>query len=265
MGNELSRLWSSLQAQNAQPGKVCNHFISPTSDYPKWVAKDANYTAIAAATKQAGKRVEPPCWLHMSESRYFQEVPPRKQVTLLRDPRGHVISQYFHCTESPTHQSRWKFMPTSLSKWLREWTEKRTHLHTCPTEAFHCYNPINMQTSRVGGTGDLDAKFDVVGVMEEFSLSACLIATSVMGKVPHACNCTAAAEHKPELEKKKNSHGVVHHGNSFNTTAEERGLIEALTDQDQKLYNAALLKFRRDVKNAEQAFGVTLCRTLNRY
>ena len=158
-------------------------------------------------------------------------------------------------------------MPTSLSEWLREWTEMRTHLKTCPPEKaislFKCYNPINMQTSYVGGTGDLDEKFDVVGVMEEFNLSACLIATSVMGKVPHACNCTAATEPKPEVETKINSHGVVHHGNTYITTAEERGLIEALTDQDQKLYNAALLKFRRDVKNAEQAFGVTLCRTWN--
>jgi hypothetical protein len=88
MGNRLSQLYNSL---NTQPGRVCNHFAAPTSAYPKWVAEDANNIEIAAAP-HPGKRINKPCWLHMSESRYFQEVPPRKQVTLLRDPATHVIS-----------------------------------------------------------------------------------------------------------------------------------------------------------------------------
>ena len=46
--------------------------------------------------------------------------PPQHALTMVREPTAHVVSQYFHCTESVTHRRK-EFMPDTLLEWLVGW------------------------------------------------------------------------------------------------------------------------------------------------
>lgn len=64
---------------------------------------------------------------------------------IIRDPREHVLSMYFHCAESRDHKA--------LAQWLQAWVDAKGNTtfgnKTIASELggrFRCYNPINFET-----------------------------------------------------------------------------------------------------------------------
>ena len=43
--------------------------------------------------------------------------PPQHALTMVQEPTAHVVSQYFHCTESVMHRRK-EFVPDKLLEWL---------------------------------------------------------------------------------------------------------------------------------------------------
>lgn len=152
----------------------------------------------------------------------------RYGYTLIRNPRHHVISQYFHCKESRPHRNKAHFMPDTLTEWLLGWVEtskregidvgglrppvRRARAAAGPGAGedgdFKCYDPRNLQTTftkfsysdwRRGGNrewnrtkakADLEKRFQVLGLTERTAQSMCLIAIRFTGWVPPKCDCT---------------------------------------------------------------------------
>lgn len=178
---------------------VCNHRVEPVSRWKSW-----------------GE-----CWLHASES--TQTNLADKQFVVVRKPHGHVLSQYFHCTESVPHRDRAHFMP-SLNVWLESWVNASKHQKTL--DQYHCYNPVNLQVPRIcefpNPTNELPQHFDVVGLTEDLFRSTCLISISLHHIVPPRCNCSIGRRSR---RLRPNDHGVQHHGNTFKTTPEQTAII----------------------------------------
>ena len=90
--------FSQLRSNNGGR-KVCNHARRDVSHWKSWGH----------------------WWLHASES--GPTTFAKKQFVVLRKPRDHVLSQYFHCTEARGHRDRAHFMP-SLDVWLEWWVDR---------------------------------------------------------------------------------------------------------------------------------------------
>jgi len=91
-----------------------------------------------------------PCTLWMSEQP-FSPVPERVYA-IVRDPRSHTLSMYFHCLESRNHQKQAHKMPKSLDTWLDAWIAAKndTTKQLANQKLFACYNPLNFQTRWIG-------------------------------------------------------------------------------------------------------------------
>lgn len=91
----------------------------------------------------------------------------RRLAVMARDPVAHVSSQYYHCTESPSHtHAQGTNMPGTIGEWVR------AYLHAPAGSPaignFHCYDPRCLQTQRAGT--DL-SKFAFVGITEDMPRS----------------------------------------------------------------------------------------------
>jgi len=91
------------------------------------------------------------CNLWMSEAAWTPRA--KYNMIMLRQPSHHVLSQFFHCTESREHGKHAERMKltTNLTEWLRAWTraiddETQTRINQ---ERFHCYHPVNLQSTFV--------------------------------------------------------------------------------------------------------------------
>jgi hypothetical protein len=200
---------------------------------------------------------------------------------MVREPATHVISMYFHCTESSDHKDRWKFMPSSMEEWLGAWHGAAMKNGSLSMEGdgmneqFQCYNPINMQTARLKSTGGLDERFAVVGLLEEFDVSTCLMSIRLHAMVPPRCNCSTSADEMSVVSNTDSNenisnttanndvdHGVSHHGGSFQPSAQAVDLIKDLTREDTRLYANAVAKLQRDIEAVEAEYSFCLCRNI---
>eukprot|EP00747_Dinoflagellata_sp_TGD_P078062 gnl/TRDRNA2_/TRDRNA2_159881_c0_seq3.p1 gnl/TRDRNA2_/TRDRNA2_159881_c0~~gnl/TRDRNA2_/TRDRNA2_159881_c0_seq3.p1 ORF type:complete len:364 (-),score=43.19 gnl/TRDRNA2_/TRDRNA2_159881_c0_seq3:20-1111(-) len=101
----------------------------------------------------------------------------RMRVTMLRNPRAHVLSQYMHCVSSPNNLRRYGKRMPNFGAWLAQWVHLYINAETStwnftssdgtvPDEAitpshlqdrvpnykgypFQCYMPFNLQTQRL--------------------------------------------------------------------------------------------------------------------
>ena len=64
---------------------------------------------IGRVSQFSGHYKDVVCTLFMSELPHTTQF--QHTYTIVRDPREHVLSQYFHCTESGVHKNRAHFMP----------------------------------------------------------------------------------------------------------------------------------------------------------
>ena len=81
-------------------------------------------------------------------------------ATFLREPRAHVVSQYYHCRLSEDHEYGWGSMPGTIDEWVASWAQStpkdREALAVAPTcyhagvpDPYCCYIPWNQQTQRL--------------------------------------------------------------------------------------------------------------------
>ena len=112
----------------------------PTSWWRRWLGSKASYA----------------CNLWMAEHPYFPSA--TANYVILRSPRAHILSQYFHCKESVNHYDRWMYMPKRPGDWLQAWVDASRPNATggIPTVSndqdneFRCYDPRSMQTRYAG-------------------------------------------------------------------------------------------------------------------
>ncbi len=198
---------------------------------------------------------------------------------MVRYPRDHVLSMYFHCTEARVVRDQGKSqeydrptnkrMPSTFEAWVQDYVtyQNTTDATTKQTlgrklDSYHCYHPINLQSQRLNARSkeDLVAKFDVVGITTEMEVSTCLMSTRIYGAVPDRCKCRDDSPYFSQGPAPHVSHGVIHHGSTTKTTPEQDRLIAALTAVDLDLYNAAIDLLEEKILEIEHQFNFQLCR-----
>jgi hypothetical protein len=226
----------------------------------------------------------------MSEGPYTEMA--QHNYIVVRSPRQHVLSQYFHCKESKDHKSRAGLMPSSLDEWLTAWHAAAIGNATKYKEnrKFGCYNPINLQSFYLGVSSaknasreDLKERFDVVGDNAQMGKTVCMIFIRYTGWVPKECDCSnanvtvsesnatmstpsdASQRHRRlalTYDKEKHAHGVTHHGATFQTTPRQDEMIAKLTELDELLYQYSRDVFAEQVQEVEEEFKIKVCDTV---
>ena len=208
-----------------------------------------------------------PCNFWMAEDILADSPGHLHAYVMIRSPKSHVLSQYFHCTESTDHKYARHLMP-ALDDWLDTHVKK---VHTMknmsmdigrdhgPGELFKCYDPINMQSHYTDFDdsvyeSDLRSRFGVIGIMDQFGKSVCALSIRYTGLVPPSCNCTRKTN-----RRLNNDHGVTHHGSTFNVTDSQLRKISQITELDTLLYSQAKLAFAQQVLDIEDDFDIVLC------
>lgn len=209
-------------------------------------------------------------------------------VTMLRQPRTHVLSQYIECKSDPVWHPTphaQDFLYANFSTWLNLFNGGHT------IEDLRCYHPWNMQTRCIAGISAQrgpnkdchqvpeewsqfnDADWEsarllhldhalqhmknayMVGLLERYQESICLLYGKLVqtGPMPLFCNC----EDRQAWATFKNwqtplaNHLVSHHDIS-EVSAEDLERIDQLTQSDVLLYQAAEERFNHEIKLLEQ-------------
>jgi len=260
---ELNSLLKKSSNPKLKRSFVCNygnvrdyHFFKPTFE-----------------TQNNGQKI---CSVQLSEKEYdtvnFQG---STIYTIVRDPQHHVLSQFFHCTESNVkglQQKRKGIMP-SLDDWLYEWVQQKRcngplakRRMPLDRNMYGCYKPINMQSNFMGlieeeGEMNMDTldKYAVIGSLSKYEESICLIFIHFNdGVIPHRCNCSR--DHR--RLSIKNSHGVKHHATDFELSPLQLEMIKELTDRDREMYDYVNdVLFEKQVASFEERYDFTLCRS----
>lgn len=273
--SELQRVNSStIVESNFRP---CNFGNAPLSNILKHGGQQSHGIA---------------CTMWIAEQRRPMDMFSHAYI-LIRNPRQHVVSQYFHCKESAPHRSKAHFMPSTLTKWLVAWKKTATKENQLVGSTlgqhpqFRCYDPRNLQTSfsdfaleyRQNPTmslaeiskakKDLESRFDVVGITDRTEQSSCLFAIHYHGWIPPQCDCTeyqatvaSSNTSSAALAVAGYSHGVQHHGATYTTSPKDDDLLDELTQWDQILYEVAQEIFWQRLVETEYEYGVTICDTL---
>lgn len=252
-GGTFARTALNKYAKDIGNGKwtICDRATSPLTNRYKW-PKEINGAQ---------------CRMYMSEAAYGVDF-ANHTFTIVRSPRQHVVSQFFHCKEAPIHAKR-HLMPSSLDKWLLDWHEalknglKQSKLERMKKK-YNCYNPVNLQSHFLGfdstqSKQDLASRFDIVGVSSQMHKSICLIMIRLSdGLVPTHCNCTTATK---QDTRRLNAfdHGVKHHGNTFQLTEKQSRLVSEITKVDELLHRHAQEIFEDTVRAVEEEYSIQLC------
>jgi hypothetical protein len=192
--------WKALP--NDQKFQPCNQAQEPIEHF------DSHYNEVSKFNKIK-------CNSWMSEVPFSDK--PLWRYTIVRDPTEHVVSQYFHCTESRSHAIHAQRMPRRLIIWLNLWV---TGFHDDPINSnstieadplrldaaanntkmekrLMCYNPINLQSyftqfnALVETPNDLMRKYHVIGDMAQIDKTICAIMIHMTGGwIPYECNCS---------------------------------------------------------------------------
>ncbi len=211
-------------------------------------------------------------------------LPYNHTYVIIREPSEHVLSQYFHCTESEDHKNHRHLMP-SLDKLLDfhvsrianatnedkddAFPVRSRNKHMMPKKLFKCYDPIDQQSYftqfyKNVTVDDLKNTFDIMGDFHKVGKSICAIAIRYSGYVPSMCLCTSNSmnntnnKNKP---RKRHDHGVQHHGSTYvhNLTNAQKEKIDKITRLDRILYQRSQIVFRDQVKEIEDELNITLC------
>jgi len=215
----------------------------------------------------------------------FYDMYCRGAVTIitLRAPRAHVLSEYLECKASPwgTKVTNGTAFPRrglgggdGFETWLDHFLEANGTAALGSAGAYNCYNPWNMQARALacGPNGDshrptdvrwlrpaagaametLDHKVDVVGLVELYAESWCLVEAKTSGRLPPECSCGA------ETRKERHvSHGVpAHDWRAFSPSVARK--VDDLTRVDAAVYAAAVSRFFADVARVERTFKRTI-------
>jgi hypothetical protein len=222
------------KATRTPDGKVFSHFLShnPKSGTsyafeaihkllwpsPEWLAlpKDKHFRGCNEASNPTANfrteyRVDYKgnlCTMWMSEMGYTSS--PEHIYAIVREPKEHILSMYFHCKESVDHK-RFTFgkqkMP-SLDDWLDAWVDAiGNKTKERQNSRFHCDNlkPINLQSKFVRfdpdkGKEGLKSRYDVIGDNAQMAKTVCVIFIRYTGWVPKECDCSIASNTSLSIE-----------------------------------------------------------------
>ena len=218
-------------------GILCDKGVSPVNSYVNWPTyydykardrlaerKEARRLGSHSEAPRITKSVRQQCGMYMTES-HWSDV-PKHVYSIIRDPREHIVSAYFHCKESKHHGKKFgHLMPDTLDEWLNEWVEtKRKGKGLLKAQAlkrmerYRCYNPINMQSSLLlspalpPSYGEesppvtvskdiLTERFDVLGLTSQMDKSLCMIFIRWNGIVPERCDCSKGSDGKQRVQE----------------------------------------------------------------
>ena len=208
----LAGLTGDPRSDAYTPPMVCNYATSPLGQLHQYQMR-----------VRLGVRFR--CALHVTEQPWHAAA--RHAYTIVQEPLSHVLSQYFHCAESPQHRKSGDMPP--LDAWLETYAEltdsnpdrkaNRQRDAMRLKKRFHCYNPIDSESEfaafnhrlpdgytypypndgeRDEGTrlldeqlfDDLKQKYDVIGDTSQMVKTVCAIFIGFAGHVPEVCDCT---------------------------------------------------------------------------
>uniref|UniRef100_A0A7S4DR64 Uncharacterized protein n=1 Tax=Lotharella globosa TaxID=91324 RepID=A0A7S4DR64_9EUKA len=205
-------------------------------------------------------------------------------ATMIREPRSHVLSMFFHCTYSHQKVPRlYTRNDTSLSDARRKsldykafdmWLEFFNSDWKLENGYYDCYHPRNMQSRYLTcadnrwkfshGVGsmdmlkpDLEAAKETLnnmfyfGIKEEYETSLCMYVYQSTGQFPEACECGFEGK---QLRTTEVSHSIPPHSVD-DLNAKQIEQIDALTEVDVQLYDYATDLFWKRVAFAEARSG----------
>lgn len=210
----------------------------------------------------------------------------KKVLVLLRNPRDHVLSMYYHCKSSKWSPIGVKVsMPETFGAWVGNWTQlvakgkffgnydrnhKREVRRVWDTNLpFQCYSPVDMQVQSLtcNNVFDYPVQADVelaleamertyfIGLAEAYRESLCLLTTKLTGQLPEYCKCGSPQWASATL------HHVAHNVTEHSIGDQPEAVVKAvdeLTRGDGELYRQAVKRFVREVEDEERRFGVEI-------
>jgi len=201
-----------------------------------------------------------------------------RMVVALREPTSQVYSQYLECADDiwgkyVTKHYRQSF--SSLSTWLHHFTTAKEEIGKAFD--FNCYHPLNMQTRALTCASRSAHHFQpsnitlaleiirqpstLLAITEFYHESMCLILENATGSLPSFCNCKEQEAWRA-FHPSHDVHRVRRHSLRDLSPA-DHAEIESLTQEDSRLYAAAVHEFRRRVLNMERKYKVkVLCRSI---
>lgn len=226
--------------------------------------------------------------------KYRAGAKPEGVITMVRQPRSHVLSQYFHCTTSKyalrEHRHEGPEF-ASFEHWVHLYAEAKKHKTELP---YGCYHPINKQAAfftctqdpadcssrmhytpknalkhRITKWDDDEAataaihymnKSIFVGVMEAFQESLCLLHAQYHNSLPRWCNCENLDDWNsfqpaaPNWWADQNNHGTQEHSLK-DYSPKVIQEIDDITIADQILYKQRVQSFKQEIQAVEKKFG----------
>eukprot|EP00404_Azadinium_spinosum_P000226 CAMPEP_0180420890 /NCGR_PEP_ID=MMETSP1036_2-20121128/2866_1 /TAXON_ID=632150 /ORGANISM="Azadinium spinosum, Strain 3D9" /LENGTH=253 /DNA_ID=CAMNT_0022426133 /DNA_START=181 /DNA_END=939 /DNA_ORIENTATION=- len=217
------------------------------------------------------------CYLSMRE---FMR-PIDHLITFVREPRAHVLSQFYECLDDKWGhwvRSRWYSENNhsglvnqtfaNFSSWIRYFAMAPDMLQTGD---FNCYHPYNMQARSFickawglelhhhrrwkwtyehllsTALANLQTTF-FVGIAEHYQASVCLLLIKATEKLPAFCDCKDEASWAA-FSSRKIVHGVRPHSVQ-DVSDDDIVLVDFLTSVDHVLYQVALKIFQAEISEA---------------
>eukprot|EP00928_Gymnodinium_smaydae_P034407 TRINITY_DN2438_c0_g1_i2.p1 TRINITY_DN2438_c0_g1~~TRINITY_DN2438_c0_g1_i2.p1 ORF type:complete len:324 (+),score=73.87 TRINITY_DN2438_c0_g1_i2:52-972(+) len=222
-------------------------------------------------------------------------------VTFLREPVSHVFTQWMHCKQNKDAWFNPQGLPQTLTAWLEHWTKvgdvplSGGNDSLSEGNAFRCYMPINLQARAMSCTrehcryttagldssilDDSDGSYMInealarqrvahdsfaVGLLEFYQESLCLMQAKRNHDLPEQCNCDNATAWN-EFAMRNFTHNSTNHASEDKMTAADVKMIRELTSIDERLYEVAFERFKREIHEVEMQYGKRiLCRPLER-
>jgi len=219
------------------------------------------------------------CW---STRKQHPEI--TKAISMVRDPRSHVLSQYQHCRKSsdyPILRAK-KAMPETFEAWIGHWTKKYeaggiNGTFPYDEDEFGCSRPINVQAQRFNCDNVFDypdamghpdsinterairrmMRTEFVGLMEAYQESICLFHAQHFGRLPSYCDCTKSSQWM-SFQQEQVRHGVEYNHDESQYSEQLWGQVHQLNRADTYLYRATAARFRAEIDVAEKKFGVKI-------
>lgn len=199
-------------------------------------------------------------------------------ITFLREPRGHVLSQYSHLMGGGPATS---LLP-DFGQWVHDWADfwRLTKAQNrslaflkdknfTEQERYVGFNPIEKQTHKMTCTTpyyypehiDVDRAVQImhsasfVGILEFYPESLCVLHALVTGVMPTSCDCEKRGA-VPDFWHHNSCCGPPH---DIHTVTEDTiKLIDEITKADRHLYNEAVDNFLSTLRQIEDEQGVQI-------
>ena len=208
-------------------------------------------------------------------------------VVMVREPRDHVYSMYQFCNLAVDPGYRFMVgkrhglkgqakysLAESFSAWINEWHENpRWGNYDIYEDQEFCYCPYNMQSSRLACNSDKTAKYchesanieiakqnlqkaTVVGILEAYHESVCLFSARLLGSLPEHCDCESTSWNAYS-ETNISHHDQIDepYGGINDMPQDTIQKVDDMTKEDRLLYQAAVQRFIKDIKEVELHFG----------